>query len=385
MKVLLQSRSTLYSVFGGDTVQIEKTADALRSLGCVVDISLESEPDVGSYDLVHLFNFTRPQDIYVQARNAKSQEKKVVLSTIYVDYEEYDLQARSGVPGLAMRMLSASQREYVKSLGRVLLNGEFNPGVSLLLRTGYRRAQTRILELTDVLLPNSHSEMCRLLREFPEAQDKQVVVVPNAVDAELFSNCSSELTVTPSTSTAILCVARIEGRKNQLNLVRAAKDLPWPVVLVGACAPNHQRYLEQIREEGGDQVTFVGPVNHERLPDYYRSARVHALVSWMETTGLSSLEAGVSGCNLVVTDKGDTRDYFDGYAQFCSPDSVESIRGALIKAHESVVSPSAKQHFLKHYTWQAAAEKTLAGYEIALANVSKKGSCRAGRVNGGRD
>jgi hypothetical protein len=37
----------------------------------------------------------------------------------------------------------------------------------------------------------------------------------------------------------ILCVARIEGRKSQLNLVKAVRNLPYKLVLIGKPAPNH--------------------------------------------------------------------------------------------------------------------------------------------------
>jgi len=51
MKVLFQSRTTLFSVPGGDTVQLVKTAEYLRKLGVEVDISTELEPCLDVYDL----------------------------------------------------------------------------------------------------------------------------------------------------------------------------------------------------------------------------------------------------------------------------------------------------------------------------------------------
>ena len=54
----------------------------------------------------------------------------------------------------------------------------------------------------------------------------------------------------------------------------------------------------------GPNVILLGEVPHDDLAKYYASCKVHALVSWMETTGLSSLEAGVMGANIVITDKG---------------------------------------------------------------------------------
>ena len=55
MKVLFLSRKTLFSVQGGDTVQILKTAEALRRKDVFVDVSTELEPDLRGYDLVHVF------------------------------------------------------------------------------------------------------------------------------------------------------------------------------------------------------------------------------------------------------------------------------------------------------------------------------------------
>ena len=85
MKVLLQSRVNLFSVSGGDTIQVLKTKEYLCRLGIDTDISTELEPDVSYYDIVHLFNIIRPQEIYLQALNAKKLRKKIVLSPVYVD------------------------------------------------------------------------------------------------------------------------------------------------------------------------------------------------------------------------------------------------------------------------------------------------------------
>ena len=47
-----------------------------------MDISLELEPDLSAYDLVHLTNVTRIQGNHVQMQNAKNKVK-VALSTIF--------------------------------------------------------------------------------------------------------------------------------------------------------------------------------------------------------------------------------------------------------------------------------------------------------------
>src|SRR6185437_4157290 len=102
---------------------------------------------------------------------------------------------------------------------------------------------------------------------------------------------------------------------------------------------------EQIKREMDDTVTIVDHVDQSSLRQYYAACKVHALVSWMETAGMSSLEAAAMGANIVITDKGDTRDYFGDLAYYCSPDSVPSIREALLQAHSAPLQLTARESF----------------------------------------
>lgn len=363
MKILFQSRKTLFTVPGGDTVQLMKTADALRSRGCTVDVSTDLEPDLSGYDLVHLFNLMRPQEVYLQAYNAKLQGKKVALSTIYGLYTEYDQKARTGIPRLLSNTLRQSQIEYLKILARAVKNVEVNKGTLLALANGYKGLQNKLVDLVDVFLPNSESEMNRVRDDFPNSAHKPYVVVPNAVDTKIFN--PELIEVSPEVEQyrgCVLSVARIEGRKCQLQLVRAMRDLPWKLVLIGKPAPNHMDYYEQVKKEAGPNVILHGQVDHDLLPQFYKAAKVHCLISWMETPGLSSLEAGIMGCNLVVTEKGDTRDYFGNCAYYCEPDSVSSIRDAIIKAYRGETPAALQEKIACEYSWEKAAEKSMEGY-----------------------
>jgi glycosyltransferase involved in cell wall biosynthesis len=367
MRVLFQSRTTLFSVPGGDTVQILKTKEFLERLGINVAISTDLEPDLAGYDLVHLFNLIRPQEVLAQARNARRQGRKIALSTIYGLYTEYDRKARRGPGRWLSRLLSTGQIEYLKTLARAMKNREFHRGTLDYLRRGHLSAQREIVELADVFLPNSSGEMGRVQADFPSTVGKPFVVVPNAVDTVLFDPAGTA--IPPELEQyrgCVLCVARIEGRKNQLNLVRAMQGLPWPLVLAGKPAPNHLDYYEQVRREAGPNVHFLGQLDHALLPALYKAARVHALVSWMETPGLSSLEAAAMGCGLVVTDRGDTREYFGDFARYCEPDSVESIRSAILEAYRKPAETRLRERILEEFTWEKTAERTLEGYRLSL-------------------
>lgn len=366
MKVLFQSRTNLFKAPGGDMVQMLKTKEYLEKLGIKVDISLELEPDLNEYDLVHLFNLMEPQDIYIQMLNAKKQNKKIALSTIYGLYTEFERKARGGFFQKLANILSPYQIGYIKVLVKHYKEKRMHKGVYKMLFKGYYGMMKDIVDNTSVFLPNSHSEMKRVANEF-KLKNYKYVSIPNAIDKTVFSS-ESENNVKANPyekfKDCILCAARIEGRKSTLNLVRAIKDTDYKLVLVGNESQNQKEYVQQVHKESGENVFFLGAIPHEDLKNLYKMAKVHALVSWMETPGLSTLEAAAMDCNIVITKKGDTEEYFEDYAFYCEPDNIESIKKAIEKAYNSSINPKLKQKILTHYTWEETAKQTLNAYNI---------------------
>lgn len=366
MKILFQSRKTLFSVPGGDTTQIQKTKEYLEKLGVKVDISIELTPDLTNYDIVHVFNLMRPQELYLQVKNAKKQGKKIALSTIYGPYVEYEKKARGGLLQIINQFFSITQIEYLKVIARAILNGEINKGTICYLLNGHLRLQRKIVKMVDLFLPNSHSEMERVVKDL-KLKNYNYVAVPNAVDINKFNY--DNVSIDPKLEQyrdCILCVSRVEGRKNQLNIVRAAKGLPYKFVFIGKAGANFHKYMNQCIKEGEDNCVFLGQIEHEKLPEYYKLSKVHILASWMETPGLSSLEAAIMRSNIVVTKKGDTEDYFGDMAFYCEPDNVESIREAIINAYNRDYSASLETRIKESYKWENTAIETLKGYKSII-------------------
>ncbi len=116
MKVAFIARSTLFTVKGGDTIQIQQTAKHLEELNVYVEIRLTHEKiNYDNYDLLHFFNLTRPADILHHIRYSK---KPFAVSPVLINYSEYDKKYRRGISGLLFRFLSADQVEYIKTIGR---------------------------------------------------------------------------------------------------------------------------------------------------------------------------------------------------------------------------------------------------------------------------
>lgn len=348
------TRSTLYSARGGDTVQALQTARLLENYGIAADVKLTHEKiDYDHYQLLHFFNITRPADIlhHIQKTNIP-----FVVSTILVNYSEYDKKHRSGFSGMLFRYLAADTVEYIKALLRWIRGSDRMMSLSFIWK-GQKRSIHEILAKTSLLLPNSFSEYTRLSKMY--SQPGNYLVVPNAVDSTLFRYNSQ----VKKEDNLILCVARIEGIKNQLNLVKALNNTKYRLLIIGDATPNQLAYYEACRRAAADNIHFIPQLPQQELVPYYQRARVHVLPSWFETTGLSSLEAAAMGCTIVVTAKGDTREYFGDAAVYCDPACSKSIYEAVATACLLPPDEALRIKIATQYTWQQASQRTAEGYK----------------------
>ncbi len=128
MRVLLQGRSarSIAANPGGDQVQLEATASGLRAEGVDALVSAEATPNLSGFDAVHLFGLVRPQETWVQARNAHRQGKPIFLSTVYCDVWEFERVARSGPVGWVARHSTRDAIEALKAMGRGINNREWS-------------------------------------------------------------------------------------------------------------------------------------------------------------------------------------------------------------------------------------------------------------------
>lgn len=359
MKVLFLARHDLYKNIGGDTIQVDATAKYLRLSGVTVDIKLSTDViDYTGYELIHFFNIIDPEDILGHVLKSR---KPYVVSTIYVDYSEYDKNHRQGLVGLLARWMPTASIEYLKTLAKYLLKGEKVSTPYFFLK-GHKNSIQYILKHAKCLLPNSLSEYKRLAHDF--GNEYPFEVIPNAIDKSIFVADDNDT----ERENMVLCVARLEGRKNQLNLIKALTDVNIKLLLIGKESDNQQGYVNQCRLVAGNNVTFLPFVSQPELIKYYKKAKVHVLPSWFETTGLSSLEAAAMGCNIVVADRGDVREYFGDLVYYCEPDKPESIAAAVNTALNAPAGKQLQEKVRTAYTWERAAEQTLKAYKRVLKN-----------------
>ncbi|MBS1509606.1 MAG: glycosyltransferase [Bacteroidetes bacterium] len=357
MKVAFIIRSTAYSAPGGDTLQVQQTARALRQLNVQVDIKLAFEKvQYTEYDLLHFFNIIRPADMLLHIQKSK---KPFVVSSIFIDYSAFDTQYRSGISGRLFKYFSRDAAEYMKTVAR-FLTGRDKLVSKAYLWKGHGKSIRSVLSNAQYVLVQAEEEYNDLVHHF--GIKPHYAIIKNGVDAQLFAQAQQQ----QKDEQLVLCVGRIEGIKNQYHLIRALNNTPYQLVLIGDAATNQRSYFEKCKAIAADNVHFIPHLPQEQLVQYYNHAKVHVLPSWFEVCGLSSLEAGVMGCNIVITKNGYASSYFGNAAYYCDPADPASIAKAVQSA--AAAHTNGLQQKIRHaYTWQNAAMQTLDVYKKIVA------------------
>ena len=226
-----------------------------------------------------------------------------------------------------------------------------------------------LLNIANVICPNSNAEIDRFAAHFNVAREKYIVT-NNGVDSIFFNPVDQSIFREHFGifGEFILCVGNIEIRKNQLALVQAAADLDLDVVLIGNI--RDQGYFDDMAQKFSGKFSYLGFLDHtsEILRSAYAACSVFALPSLLETPGLAALEAAACGSKLVVTQEGCTEEYFGGYALYVDPKNVGDISGKLQEAMGQSVKTKLITGQLD-FSWDKTAEQLEKAYALAIQNA----------------
>jgi glycosyltransferase involved in cell wall biosynthesis len=378
MKILMQNRFDAFTKRGGDTYEMLLTKKYLEKAGVAVDFSTKLTPDVRAYDIVHLFNITRIHETYLQLKNAKKAGKNVVLSPIYhsmKDIANYERKNISGLKGLIARPLAGTDAvQLLKTLYYTHAHPATWKAFAIQFMKGYGRMQRESLDSADYILLHSGMEHEAIRKEIYgglEPAYKSKIVKLGAETAEYKE--SARLTgwlMQKGLSDYAVCAGRIEPRKNQLKILKALRGTQFKMVFAGRMNEMHGAYVSEFNKSvrANPNAFYLGELAQEELMTLISRAKTSILASWFETTGLTGLEAGLFDCNVVMTEKGYTKEYYNDRVWYCDPESEDSIRKAVSEAMSAARGQKKLKGYIleNNFTWQEAAKATLEAYTEVL-------------------
>lgn len=146
--------------------------------------------------------------------------------------------------------------------------------------------------------------------------------------------------------------------KNVERLIEAAKKYKFQLKLAGSLfGKGDKEWLDKLIKDAPN-IEYVGFLSEEELKNYYKRAKVFALPSIVEGVGFVALEAAVYGAEIVLTDIGAPKEYYDGRAFLVSPYDVDAIGKAVVKAlQEGKSQPGLKQYIVEHYSFEVLSKR----------------------------
>ena len=100
-----------------------------------------------------------------------------------------------------------------------------------------------------------------------------------------------------------------------------------------------------------------------------KGAKVFALPSLNEGVGLVALEAAIHGCNIVITNLGGPKEYYNKeMVELVNPYDIDDIGKAIVRAMEDCGSqPSLRKELKKKYNVSSCVDQLIESYQKILS------------------
>lgn len=330
MKVKFVAPYTLPLAGGGFESQVYHIYNELKQLN--VDVSwhsLESE-DYNDVDVLQVMH-AEPSMLHLM-QIAKKRDVKIVMT-----------------PMQGSRAYSNSYLRFALTCSRIPQ-----------LFTSHKVLK-EVISLADYLTPLSSFEAERMNTVY--GVNKEIMtVIPNGLSVPFLDHKNESVNI--PFSNYLLTVGRIEQNKNQLTLIKAAKEMGLSLIIVGQEGTTGTEYFDACRREATEGVLFWGrEKNQYILKALYQKAAVTVIPSYSEMVPLVAFESLSQKTPVVCTNRcGIAGDIIPGL--FFSSVDQNALIQSITKAR--LFDPSLINN-TGIFTWNDIAFKYKRVYESILA------------------
>jgi glycosyltransferase involved in cell wall biosynthesis len=286
-KILITTYHEAFLTRGGGEFEISKMATSLKMNGFIADIYGPFSRDIEDYDVVYHFSVhAGGLDLL---RKVRDHGLRIILSP------------------------------------NVYLDENFTEDIPII--------QSHV-DLADVIVFKSSAEKENFTKHF-EVRDDRVEIVPQAIDESILQRAPEGL-FKELYNVDKFCVTfgLIDRNKNQLNVIKAVREFGIPLVVIGKY--RDKNYYDSCLGEAPDNFIFIDSLYYHS--DVMRSALQEAsffIETSKEPAGISAIEAGLSGCKMVLSDSNWSREHFGLHPSYVNSDSISSIVSGVKSVLES--------------------------------------------------
>jgi glycosyltransferase involved in cell wall biosynthesis len=178
----------------------------------------------------------------------------------------------------------------------------------------------------------------------------------------------------------ILCVGRLEPRKNHLNLLQAfanSKSGSMPLVIVGQKDFGFEQVFSLVDKLNiQDRVVFIDDLTDDELPAFYRHAKLFVYISWAEGFGMPPLEAMASGVPVITSNTTAIPEVVGDAGIIICPEDIQSITEKMNRLlTDEILWNTCKQYGLKQakkFEWLNSAKLVRKTYIDSFAKNSQR-------------
>lgn len=307
-------------------------ANALRNKGHQVDlIDIWGYYDWPSYDAIHFFgngSWVNTIRTYLSKKNPRCAYSPI-----------YD----------PSNFLESKSQQIQKKISK-LTHGKWNCALYNVCREyqGYKK----------ILVRTEHEH--KMIKKLFDVPEEVIAKVPLSYSHIL----KYEENLPPKEDFVFHMSLFTQPRKNALRLVQAAQKYKFKLKIAGnpGTKEAYQEFMKAINN--APNIEVLGFISEEEKLDLYKRAKVFALPSISEGVGIVAVDAALYGADIVVTNIGGSKEYYNGMAEIVNPYSVDEIGQACLRLlSEKTYQPKLRKHINTNYSLNAISNRLIDIYK----------------------